>query len=78
MATPAAPAGGARSGAGPEWGGFEENIQVIASKAPAASSPRADSRPAVSWGVSLGAWKSAPIATLVSPLGLGVHERQWD
>ncbi|XP_034503794.1 protein YIPF3 isoform X6 [Ailuropoda melanoleuca] len=27
MATPAAPAGGARSGAGPEWGGFEENIQ---------------------------------------------------
>lgn len=29
MATPAAPAGGARNGAGPEWGGFEENIQVI-------------------------------------------------
>ncbi|XP_045860581.1 protein YIPF3 isoform X3 [Meles meles] len=27
MATTAAPAGGARSGAGPEWGGFEENIQ---------------------------------------------------
>ncbi|XP_026983167.1 protein YIPF3 isoform X2 [Sagmatias obliquidens] len=27
MATPAAPAGGARNGAGPEWGGFEENIQ---------------------------------------------------
>ncbi|XP_058410272.1 protein YIPF3 isoform X2 [Diceros bicornis minor] len=27
MATTAAPAGGARNGAGPEWGGFEENIQ---------------------------------------------------
>ncbi|XP_045354323.1 protein YIPF3 isoform X5 [Leopardus geoffroyi] len=27
MATTAAPASGARSGAGPEWGGFEENIQ---------------------------------------------------
>ncbi|KAM6183150.1 protein YIPF3 isoform 3-T3 [Erethizon dorsatum] len=27
MATLAAPAGGGRSGAGPEWGGFEENIQ---------------------------------------------------
>ncbi|XP_007107635.1 protein YIPF3 isoform X1 [Physeter macrocephalus] len=27
MATPAAPTGGARNGAGPEWGGFEENIQ---------------------------------------------------
>uniref|UniRef100_A0AC11DYU2 Yip1 domain family member 3 n=1 Tax=Ovis aries TaxID=9940 RepID=A0AC11DYU2_SHEEP len=27
MATPAAPAGGARNGTGPEWGGFEENIQ---------------------------------------------------
>ncbi|EPY76697.1 protein YIPF3 [Camelus ferus] len=27
MATPAAPAGGARNGAGSEWGGFEENIQ---------------------------------------------------
>lgn len=30
MATTAAPAGGARNGAGPEWGGFEENIQVMA------------------------------------------------
>ncbi|KAM5263370.1 protein YIPF3 isoform 2-T2 [Ctenodactylus gundi] len=27
MAAAAAPAGGARNGAGPEWGGFEENIQ---------------------------------------------------
>ncbi|XP_066215431.1 protein YIPF3 isoform X2 [Saccopteryx leptura] len=27
MATTAAPAGGSRNGAGPEWGGFEENIQ---------------------------------------------------
>ncbi|XP_035151626.1 protein YIPF3 isoform X3 [Callithrix jacchus] len=27
MATTAAPTGGARNGAGPEWGGFEENIQ---------------------------------------------------
>uniref|UniRef100_A0A5F9DKI5 Protein YIPF3 n=1 Tax=Oryctolagus cuniculus TaxID=9986 RepID=A0A5F9DKI5_RABIT len=27
MAATAAPAGGARNGAGPEWGGFEENIQ---------------------------------------------------
>lgn len=27
MATPAAPASGVRNGAGPEWGGFEENIQ---------------------------------------------------
>ncbi|KAL0622397.1 Protein YIPF3 [Plecturocebus cupreus] len=27
MATTPAPAGGARNGAGPEWGGFEENIQ---------------------------------------------------
>uniref|UniRef100_A0A8B9XFA6 Protein YIPF3 n=1 Tax=Bos mutus grunniens TaxID=30521 RepID=A0A8B9XFA6_BOSMU len=27
MATPAAPTGGARNGVGPEWGGFEENIQ---------------------------------------------------
>uniref|UniRef100_A0A452TI76 Uncharacterized protein n=1 Tax=Ursus maritimus TaxID=29073 RepID=A0A452TI76_URSMA len=34
---PAAPPGGARSGAGPEWGGFEENIQVIAPKAPTGS-----------------------------------------
>lgn len=69
MATPAAPASGARSGAGPEWGGFEENIQVIAPKALAASSPRAGSRPAVSWGLSLGAWKSAPFATLVLSFG---------
>lgn len=30
MATTAAPAGGSRNGAGPEWGGFEENIQVMA------------------------------------------------
>lgn len=37
MATPAAPASGVRSGAGPEWGGFEENIQVWS--AAAASSP---------------------------------------
>ncbi|PNI77451.1 YIPF3 isoform 10 [Pan troglodytes] len=32
MATTAAPAGGARNGAGPEWGGFEENIQALASR----------------------------------------------
>lgn len=34
MATTAAPASGVRNGAGPEWGGFEENIQVL--RAPAA------------------------------------------
>ncbi|KAI2542461.1 YIPF3 isoform 4 [Pan troglodytes] len=33
MATTAAPAGGARNGAGPEWGGFEENIQQWKNKA---------------------------------------------
>uniref|UniRef100_A0A8B9XEU1 Protein YIPF3 n=1 Tax=Bos mutus grunniens TaxID=30521 RepID=A0A8B9XEU1_BOSMU len=31
MATPAAPTGGARNGVGPEWGGFEENIQDLLS-----------------------------------------------
>lgn len=37
MATAATPASGVRNGAGPEWGGFEENIQVL--RVPAASSP---------------------------------------
>lgn len=32
MATTATPAGGSRNGTGPEWGGFEENIQVMASR----------------------------------------------
>lgn len=32
MASTAAPAGGSRNGAGPEWGGFEENMQVMASR----------------------------------------------
>lgn len=43
MATSAAPAGGARNGAGPEWGGFEENIQVMAPRLrlPAAPGPSA-------------------------------------
>lgn len=41
MATTTAPAGGSRNGAGPEWGGFEENIQVMAPglRLPAAPGP---------------------------------------
>lgn len=36
-------AGGARNGTGPEWGGFEENIQVMAPRLrlPAAPGPAA-------------------------------------
>ena len=64
MATPAAPAGGARNGAGPEWGGFEENIQVMAPRLRLPAAPKAGSRPELSWELSLGAWKSAPFATL--------------
>lgn len=43
MATTTAPAGGSRNGAGPEWGGFEENIQVMAPGLPIVLKCRGDS-----------------------------------
>lgn len=39
--------------------------------------PRAANRTKVSWGLSLGPWKS-PFAAFFSPLGLRAHESQWD
>lgn len=78
MATTAAPAGGARSGAGPEWGGFEENIQVIA--------PRLRLLPAPGLAVALRCRGDSPselgnlfhLQHLFPPLDLGIHESLWD
>ena len=76
MATPAAPAGGARNGAGPEWGGFEENIQVMAPRL------RLPAVPGPATVLKCGASPSEP-GSLVHlqhffPLSLRAQERQWD
>ena len=78
MATPAAPTGGARNGAGPEWGGFEENIQVLAPRLrlPAAPGPAAVLK-------SCGDSPSEPgslvhLQHFFSFLSLRAQERQWD
>lgn len=75
MATTATPAGGSRNGTGPEWGGFEENIQVMASRL---RLPAALGTAAVR---SVGGTLPGPRSLLrlqhfPSPLGLGAPDRQ--
>lgn len=64
MATPAAPAGGARNGAGPEWGGFEENIQVMAPRLRLPAVPGPETVLKCRGDSPSRAWKSGPFATL--------------
>lgn len=62
MATQAAPASGVRNGAGPEWGGFEENIQVLGALA-ASNSPgwRPNVVAIFSRGVEVGSIATLPV-----------------
>lgn len=75
MATTAAPVGGARNGAGPEWGGFEENIQVMSSELllPATLGPAALLK---YWDSPPGPGSLLHLHYLFSPLGLPAHESQ--
>lgn len=74
MATTAAPAGGARSGAGPEWGGFEENIQVIASRLRLLPAPGLAAAPRCRGDRPSELGSPFHLQHLFSPLDLGIHE----
>lgn len=77
MATTATPAGGSRNGTGPEWGGFEENIQVMASRLRLPAAP-GTAVVRVSGGLSPGPGSLLHLQRVSSPLRLRAHDGQGD